>query len=110
MEKQSGHDLLVLRSDNGTEYLNHSLGDFLKSKGVLHQTTNRYTPEQNGAAERLHRTIMERVRAMLEDSGQPKDFWGEAACTAAFIRNRSPVSGRDLCRQDSVGALLRQEA
>ena len=87
MEKQSGHELLVLRSDNGTEYLNRNLGDFLKDKGVLHQTTNRYTPEQNGAAERLNRTILERVRAMLEDSGLPKELWGEAACTAAFIRN-----------------------
>ena len=85
----------MLRSDNGTEYLNRNLGDFLKEKGVLHQTTTRYTPEQNGAAERLNRTILERVRAMLEDSGLPKEMWGEAACTAAFIRNRSPASGRD---------------
>ena len=86
---------MVLRSDNGTEYLNHNLGDFLKSKGVLHQTTTRYTPEQNGAAERLNRTILERVRAMLEDSGMPKEYWAEAACTAGYIRNRSPASGRD---------------
>ncbi len=94
MEKQSGHDLLVLRSDNGTEYVNRRLAEFLKSKGVLHQTTVRYTPEQDGAAERLNRTLMERVRAMLEDSGLPKPYWGEAACTAAYIRNRSPVQGR----------------
>ena len=44
MEKQSGHELLVLRSDNGTEFLNRSLGDFLKRQGVLHQTTKRATP------------------------------------------------------------------
>ncbi len=74
LEKQSGQDLLVLRSDNGTEYLNRDLGDFLKSKGIQHQTTARYTPEQNGAAERLNRTIMDRVRAMLEDSGLGKEL------------------------------------
>jgi len=28
-----------------------------------------YTPEQNGAAERLNRTLLERVRAMLTDAG-----------------------------------------
>ena len=95
MEKQSGCDLLVLRSDNGTEYLNKDLSSFLDSKGVVHQTTVRYTPEQNGAAERLNRTLMERVRAMLEDSGLSKELWAEAALTACFIRNRSPVSGRD---------------
>ena len=39
----------------------------------VHQTTTRYTPEQNGPAERLNRTILERVRAMLEDSGMPRE-------------------------------------
>ena len=95
LEKQSGQDLLVLRSDNGTEYLNRDLGDFLKSKGIQHQTTARCTPEQNGAAERLNRTIMDRVRAMLEDSGLGKELWAEAAVTASYIRNRSPASKRD---------------
>ena len=55
----------------------------------------RYTPEQNGAAERLNRTLLERVRAMLEDSGLPKTLWAEAAVTASYIRNRSPVASRD---------------
>ncbi|KAK9822062.1 hypothetical protein WJX74_004518 [Apatococcus lobatus] len=95
LEKQSGHDLLVLRSDNGTEYINKKLQEYLASKGVMHQTTTRYTPEQNGAAERLNRTLMERVRAMLGDSGLSKELWAEAACTACYIRNRSPASGRD---------------
>ena len=95
LEKQSGHDLLVLRSDNGTEYINKELQEYLASKGVMHQTTTRYTPEQNGAAERLKRTLMERVRAMLGDSGLSKKMWAEAACTACYIRNRSPATGRD---------------
>ena len=94
MEKQAGQELLVLRSDNGAEYLNRKVGGFLKNKGVLHQTSNPYTPEQNGAAERLNRTLMERVRAMLEDSGLPKSYWAEAVCSAAYIRNRSPAAGR----------------
>ena len=32
---------------------------------------------------------------MLSDSCLSKELWAEAACTACFIRNRSPVSGRD---------------
>ena len=68
LEKQSGNDLMKLRSDNGTEYINKELQEYLASKGVQHQTTTRYTPEQNGAAERLNRTLMERVCAMLSDS------------------------------------------
>lgn len=95
-EKQSGFQVLTLRSDNGTEYVNKELEDFLKSKGIIqHQTTARYTPEQNGAAERLNRTLMDRIRAMLGDSGLSKELWAEAACTANYIRNRSPAFGRD---------------
>ena len=51
---------------------------------------------KNGAAERLSRTIMERVRAMLADAKLPKQLWAEAALTASYIRNRSPTSTRQL--------------
>ena len=37
-------------------------------KGVKHETAVPYTPEQNGAAERFNRTLMERVSAMLIDA------------------------------------------
>ena len=94
LETQSGYIVKMVRTDNGTEYVNSTLTMFFKSKGILHQTTVRYTPQQNGAAERLNRTILERVRAMLEDSHLPRKLWAEAAVTAAYIRNRSPVSGK----------------
>ena len=87
LEKQSGNDLMKLRSDNGTKYIAKELQEYLASKGVQHQTTTRYTLEQNGAAERLNRTLMERVCAMLSDSCLSKELWAEAACTACFIRN-----------------------
>ncbi|KAK9806822.1 hypothetical protein WJX72_003845 [[Myrmecia] bisecta] len=94
LENQLGSKVLVARTDNGTEYVNKALSEYFARKGILHQTTVRYTPEQNGAAERLNRTLMEKVRAMLEDSGLPKELWAEAAVTASYIRNRSPVAGR----------------
>ena len=94
LEKQSGWPLLVVRTDNGSEYINSTLATFFKDKGVLHQTTVRYTPEQNGKAERLNRTLLDRVRAMLEDSGLPKTLWAEAATTASYLRNRAPAAGR----------------
>ena len=34
LEKQSGNDLMKLRSDNGTEYINKELQENLASKGV----------------------------------------------------------------------------
>jgi transposase InsO family protein len=42
----------IIRTDNGTEYVNHEFGNFLSEKGVLHQTSCPDTSPQNGAAER----------------------------------------------------------
>jgi hypothetical protein len=94
-ETQCNAKVKIVRSDNGTEYVNKALSTYFTSKGIIHETSAPYTPEQNGAAERLNRTLIERVRAMLLDAGLPKQLWAEAIKSANFIRNRSPVTGND---------------
>lgn len=94
LETQSNERVRTVRTDNGTEYVNATLQDYFKSKGILHQTTVPYNPEQNGAAERLNRTIIERVRAMLVEAGLPPELWAEAAVTANYIRLRSPIANK----------------
>jgi hypothetical protein len=54
-----------------------------------------YTPEQNGKAERLNRTLMEKVRSMMADCDLPAEAWGEAMYTATYLRNRSPVTNKE---------------
>lgn len=95
LENQTGVRVKRLRCDNGTEYINANLKAFCTSKGIKLETTVRYTPEQNGAAERLNRTLMDKVRPMLTGANLPKYLWAEAVATANYVRNRSPVSGRD---------------
>lgn len=63
VEKQSGHKIKTLRTDRGTKYLVYD--DFLEKHGIEHQLTARYTPQQNGVAERKNRTVMDIVRCML---------------------------------------------
>lgn len=94
LENQSGHRLQRLRSDNGSEYINSTLDTYLRSKGIQLETSVRYTPQQNGSAERLNRTLLDKVRSMLAASNLPKHLWAEALSTANYLRNRSPVSGR----------------
>nr|GFA28890.1 retrovirus-related Pol polyprotein from transposon TNT 1-94 [Tanacetum cinerariifolium] len=50
------------------------------------------TPQQNGLAEHMNRTLMDKVRCLLIQSGLPKTFWAEATCTAAYLINRSPAT------------------
>ena len=88
LETQSGYGTKRLRCDNGTEYVNAQLKGFCHGKGIKLETTVRYTPEQNGAAERLNRTLMDKVRPMLADSGLPKSMWAEAVTTDNYVRNR----------------------
>ena len=86
----------AVRTDNGTEYVNSELEAYFSSKGVLHNTTAPYTPEQNGVAGRFNRTLMERVRAMLLDAQLEEEYWAEAAATANYVKNRSPASHNSL--------------
>ncbi|WZY88109.1 hypothetical protein YC2023_044844 [Brassica napus] len=51
-----------------------------------------YTPQQNGVAERMNRTIMEKVRCFLSESGLGEEFWSEAAAFSVYTINRSPSS------------------
>lgn len=80
-----------LRCDNGTEYVNRELEEFCKEKGVRMETTIRYTPENNGKAERINRTLIEKGRSMLAEYAMDKQLWGEAIYTAAYILNRLPT-------------------
>lgn len=82
----------TLRCDNGGEYSSRAFQNFCQENGVIIDYTVPYTPEQNGKAERLNRSIVEKARSMLNDSGVEKKLWCEAVCTAVYIINRSPTS------------------
>ena len=60
VEKSSGHRLKTLRTDNGEEFCSAEFKGFLKNEGIKHEYTIPKTPEQNGVAERLNRTLLER--------------------------------------------------
>ena len=63
----------------------------MKKEGVQHELTVPKTPEQNGVAERMNRTLVETTWSMLADSKLPQKFWAEALSTAVYLRNRSPT-------------------
>lgn len=95
VEKQTSHKIRIIRSDNGTEYINANVAKFLDERGIKHECTVPHTPEQNGSSERENRTIMEAARTMIYscDSEKPKEFlWAEAINTAVNVINRSGTS------------------
>ncbi|KAL4281928.1 hypothetical protein GQ457_03G023330 [Hibiscus cannabinus] len=64
--------------------------EYCKSYGIKFEKTPPKTPQLNGVAERMNRTIEERVRSMLSNAQLSKSFWGEAVKTATKIVNHSP--------------------
>ena len=87
-ERQSGMKLKVLRSDRGGEYMSWSFQMNLQRKGILHQSTVPYNPQQNGVAERLNRTLMDGSRSLLSQSGLRERWWGDALLYTSWCRNR----------------------
>ncbi|XP_041969254.1 uncharacterized protein LOC121730360 [Aricia agestis] len=60
------------------------------ASGIKHQTSTPYTPEHNGLAERMNRTLVERAKCMLFEAKLQKHLWAEAVTAAAYVVNRSP--------------------
>ena len=92
-ENEVGKKLKVLRSDNGGEFIDGSLGKWLREHGIQHQTIPARSPQSNGIAERMNRTLQDRARSMLIGAGLGGGFWVESIATASYIRNRGPVAG-----------------
>jgi hypothetical protein len=89
LETQFEERVKRVRTDRGTEVLIAELFENIKSKGIVHETTNPYSSEQNGVAERLNRTLIEKAKANLKDAGLSDDLWDEAVSSANHVRNRT---------------------
>ncbi|GJW47739.1 retrovirus-related pol polyprotein from transposon TNT 1-94 [Tanacetum coccineum] len=83
--------VITVRTDRGTEFLNKTLHAYFKEEGIKHQTSIARTPEQNGVVERRNRTLVEAARTMLSASKLPLSFWAEAVATACYTQNRSII-------------------
>ena len=90
IEKQTEKKVKLLRTDNGGEFCSHEFDDFCREEGIVRHHTIPYTPQQNGVAERMNRTIISRARCMISNAKLNKRFWAEAASTACYLINRSP--------------------
>ena len=83
-----GVKIRYIRSDNGTEFKNTGLDEYLDILGITHELSAPYTPQQNGVMERKNRTLAEMARTMLDEYKTPRHFWPEAIDIACHIINR----------------------
>jgi transposase InsO family protein len=93
IQKLTGRNVKIFRSDCGGEFMSEEFSKFLENSGISRETSAPRTPQQNGFAERMMRTLVGSARAMLQHAGLSKGFWSEAVAAAAHIHNRSPRRG-----------------
>lgn len=86
-----------IRIDGGGEYKTTSFLHFCSEKGIVLDVTTPATPQHNSTAERYFRTLFDKARALIFDSGLNKEMWGEAVFTACYLINRSPSAALDKC-------------
>ena len=88
IEREKDRKVKRFRTDNGLEFCNKELSEYFRSAGIKHEKSNVETPQMNGVAERINRTLLDLTRSMLKSAYLPPKFWTEAVTTAAYIKNR----------------------
>jgi len=86
IEVQTTRRLRSFVTDNG-ELATIQIHHFCSECGILHLFTAPYTSAHNGCAECLHRTLMDKARAMRSACNAPFDLWDEFCGTAAYLTN-----------------------
>jgi transposase InsO family protein len=77
-----------MRSDNGSEFKNTRVEEFCDEKGIKHEFSAKYTPEQNGLVERKNHTLIDMARTMLSEYNVSDSFWAKAINTTCHASNR----------------------
>jgi transposase InsO family protein len=72
------------------EFCWSEFNEFCKTEGIVRHRTVRNTPQQNGVAERMNQTLLERARCMISNVGLTRTFWAEAVSTSCYLINCGP--------------------
>ncbi|GJR67590.1 retrovirus-related pol polyprotein from transposon TNT 1-94 [Tanacetum coccineum] len=80
-----------IRTDNGNEFVNHTLKAYYEEVEISHQTSVARTLQQNGVVERRNHTLVEAARTMLIFSKALLFLLAEAVATTCYTQNRSLI-------------------
>jgi transposase InsO family protein len=77
-----------IRSDNGSEFKNLQVEQYLEEEGIKYEFSAPYTPQQNGVVETKNRMLIDMARTMLGEYKTLERFWSEAVNTTCHAINR----------------------
>ena len=74
VETQTGRKVKRFHSDNDGEHKNYLFLQICRDGSIVRHFTIQDTAQQNGVAERMNRTILEKAWCMLSNAGLGKEF------------------------------------
>ena len=91
VERETGMPLKALWTDNGREFTYDEFEECYRKHDICHERMEPGTPQHDGVAERMNKTIVKKVRSIFRMSKSSKTLWGEAFHIAVFIIKRAPL-------------------
>jgi hypothetical protein len=80
--------MMKIRSDNRTKFKNTQVEEFLEEKGIKHEFSSPYSPQQNGVVKRKNQNLIDMARTMLEEYNTLNWFWAKVLNIACHTINR----------------------
>lgn len=68
VENQRPRKIKLLQSDNGAEFINHKLKEYLAQQNIQHITSSPYHARSNGVIERFNRTIKQMLYKTITET------------------------------------------
>ncbi|OWZ01628.1 Gag-pol Polyprotein [Phytophthora megakarya] len=90
------HVINKVTFDRGGEFVNNNMKSFLTEHDIEFRPTNAYTPEENSLVERQNGILMNKVRAIREDTCLPESLWGEILMYVVEVDMNSTKALKDM--------------
>ena len=84
-----------LNCDNGKEYLNKEIYQFINEKGIELLSCPPYVYQLNGVAERFNRSSMDIGICLLREAKIPLTYWPEIVKTVFYLKNRTIANSNE---------------
>ena len=91
IEMKYKRKIKALRTDRGGEFIGKEFMSFLKSQGTEFRPSAPHVHQQNGRAERLNHTLMDKSESMCLMAACPDSWWEFSFATAVHVYNRTPM-------------------
>lgn len=72
VETQFSVKIKIVRTDNGSEFININFLNLLSQHSIIHQRSCVYTPQQNDIVQRKHRHLLQLARSLMSQDSLPE--------------------------------------